>query len=85
MSPTTTIVQVLPDRDRLALLQAEHAALVMAARASVAAAEQGQADPLVFVRAQLDRHGQLPPAGASPVELLAVAAAAALARKAGAA
>ncbi|WP_214417065.1 hypothetical protein [Sphaerisporangium fuscum] len=77
----TSAVAPLSDHDRLLLLQVEHAALVAAARAAVAAAEQGQADPLVFLRAELGRHGQLPPAGASPVELLAVAAAARLARE----
>jgi hypothetical protein len=76
MTALTASAVALSDRDRLALLAAEHAALVAAARASVAAAALGQADALVFVRAELERHGQLPPASASPVEVLAVSAAA---------
>jgi hypothetical protein len=54
-----------------ALLAAEYGELLAAARAAVAAAELGQADPLVFVRHTLSRHGQLPPAGARPAHLLA--------------
>lgn len=59
------------DRTRLALLAAEHARLLAAARAAVAAAELGQPDPVALVRGLLASTGQLPPAGASPSELLA--------------
>lgn len=59
---------------RLALLRAEYARLVAAARASVAAAAAGQADPLVYVRAELARHGGLPPRGLTASAVLADAA-----------
>jgi hypothetical protein len=72
MTALTASAVSLSDRDRLALLAAEHAALVTAARASVAAAALGQIDPLVFLRAQLAKHGQLPPVGARPLEVLAM-------------
>ncbi len=45
----------------LALLRAEYARLVAAARASVTAARAGSAHPLVYVEAELARHGGLPP------------------------
>lgn len=58
-------------RDRSALLASEYAELLAAARASVAAAALGEADPLIHVRHVLARRGQLPLAGARPVVLLA--------------
>ncbi|MDR8415084.1 hypothetical protein MTP10_40935 [Nonomuraea sp. 3-1Str] len=62
---------VRTERDQAALLASEYAELLAAARASVAAAALGEGDPLIHVRHVLARHGQLPPAGARPVVLLA--------------
>jgi hypothetical protein len=56
---------------RLALLPAEYARLVTAARASVAAARAGGADPLVYVEAELARHCGLPPQDATVLAVLA--------------
>uniref|UniRef100_UPI003F49B386 hypothetical protein n=1 Tax=Streptosporangium sp. CA-256172 TaxID=3240076 RepID=UPI003F49B386 len=57
--------------DDLVLLVAEHAELLAAARATIAAAALGEGDPLIHLRHALAAHGQLPPAGARPVVLLA--------------
>jgi hypothetical protein len=57
--------------ERLALLRAEYAQLIAAARATVAAARAGASDPLVYVEAELARHGGLPPQGASVPTVLA--------------
>ncbi|MFF5115034.1 hypothetical protein [Streptosporangium sp. NPDC000509] len=65
-------------RQELALLVAEHAELLAAARATVAAAQLGEIDPLVHLRHALAAHGQLPPPGARPVVLLAACSAPAL-------
>ncbi|ACZ92015.1 hypothetical protein [Streptosporangium roseum] len=62
----------------LALIIAEYVELLAAARATVAAAALGEVDPLVHVRHALAAHGQLPPAGARPVVLLAQCAVPAL-------
>lgn len=62
----------------LALLVACYAELLAAARATVAAAQLGEVDPLVHIRHTLAAHGQLPPAGARPVVLLAQCAVPAL-------
>lgn len=59
------------DRQALALLRAEYAQLIAAARAAVAAALAGASDPLVYVEAELARHGGLPPQGASVPAVLA--------------
>jgi hypothetical protein len=53
------------DKLALALLPAEHAWFLAAARAAVAAAREGASDPLVHVEAELACHGGLPPQGAS--------------------
>lgn len=58
----------------LELLRVEYARLAAAARASVAAASAGQADALVYVRAELARHGGLPPRGVAVPVVLADAA-----------
>ncbi len=57
--------------ERLALLRAEYAQLIAAAHATVAAARAGASDPLVYVEAELARHGGLPPRGASVPTVLA--------------
>ena len=59
------------DKQALALLKAEYARLVTAARASVAAARTGTADPLIYVEAELARHCGLPAQGASVPVVLA--------------
>ncbi|MFC7382194.1 ATP-binding protein [Sphaerisporangium rhizosphaerae] len=61
----------LSDHDRLVLLTAAYAELLAHARAAVAAAEQGESDPIGYVRDVLVEHGQLPPAGVRPARLLA--------------
>jgi hypothetical protein len=56
---------------RLALLRAEYARLVAAARASITAARAGAPDPLVYLEAELARHGGLPPQDATVPAVLA--------------
>lgn len=46
--------------------------LLEAARASIAAQDAGETDPLIHVRHVLARHGQLPPAGMTPAQCLAL-------------
>jgi hypothetical protein len=58
-------------RHARAIEQAEHADLLAAARATLAAARDGEADPLYYLRDALDAHGQLPGVGQHPVQLLA--------------
>lgn len=55
----------------LALLRAEYSDLLAHARAAVAAARDGEADPTGYLTDTLHRHGQLPTAGQHPSELLA--------------
>jgi hypothetical protein len=66
-------VQAL-SHNELLMLAAAYSELLAAARASVAAAASGEDDPLVYVREHLADHGQVPPAGARPVVLLAQSA-----------
>ena len=68
------VAEVEEARSLLELLQVEYARLAAAARGAVAGAAARQADPLVYVRAELDRHGGLPPANASVTAVLADAA-----------
>lgn len=56
---------------RLGLTVAGYSALITACRAAVAADAQGDTDPLVHVRRVLAAHGQVPPAGMSPLAALA--------------
>ena len=83
-APVQVVCQVeeqLPDpaagaagaRLALALLRAEYARLVTAARASVTAARAGSANPLVYVEAELVRHGGLPPHDMTVPTVLAAA------------
>ncbi|GII03093.1 hypothetical protein [Planobispora takensis] len=53
------------------LLRGDYMALLAAARASIAAEQCCEAAPLVFLRAELDRHGQLPAAGERAMRVLA--------------
>lgn len=69
----STTATVFSDRDRLALLAADYAELLGHARAAIAAAQRGEADPTGYVRDLLAQRGQLPPAGAAPAQLLAAA------------
>jgi hypothetical protein len=59
---------------RLALLRADYARLITAARASVAAVRTGAANPLVYVEAELARHCGLPAQEATVPAVLADAA-----------
>jgi anti-sigma regulatory factor (Ser/Thr protein kinase) len=56
---------------RLAQSAADHAALIAACRAAVAASDRGDADPLTYVRGLLEERGQLPAPGSSPLLVLA--------------
>ncbi|GGS84490.1 hypothetical protein GCM10010156_48880 [Planobispora rosea] len=58
-------------RQDLVLIATEYGELLAAARATIAAAELGEPNPLEHLRHALKAHGQLPPAGARPVLLLA--------------
>lgn len=46
--------------------------LLEAARASIAAERDGETDPLIHVRHVLEAHGQMPPDGMTPVQILAL-------------
>jgi hypothetical protein len=46
--------------------------LLEAARAAIAAHRDGEADPLIYIHAVLEAHGQLPPADMHPVQILAL-------------
>ena len=54
-----------------AIVQAEYAELLAAARAAVAAERNGDTDPLAYVRGLLAERGQLPSPGAVPVQVVA--------------
>ena len=54
-----------------AIVQAEYAELLAAARAAVAAERNGDTDPLAYVRGLLAERGPLPPPGAVPVQVVA--------------
>jgi hypothetical protein len=58
-------------RSLLALVRATHANLLAAARATIAAARDGEADPMYYLRDELDAHDQLPPDHLHAAELLA--------------
>lgn len=68
---TALIRKTALDYDDLVLMVAEHAELLAAARATIAAAALGEDDPLIHLRHALAAHGQLPPEGVRPVVLLA--------------
>ena len=55
----------------LAIVTAEYAELLAAARAAVAAERNGDADPLGYVRGVLAERGQLPPDEASAAHVVA--------------
>jgi hypothetical protein len=75
---TADVPVLLAEIDRcrtlLALTRARHADLLAAARATVAAYRDGEADPLWYVRDELAANGQLPPAHLHATALLAQAA-----------
>ena len=60
-------------RNRLAIVRAEYASLLAAARADVAGAVvgDGDTDPLAYVRGVLAERGQLPPDGAAAQHVIA--------------
>ena len=58
-------------RSLLALVRAMHANLLAAARATIAAARDGEADSMYYLRDELDAHDQLPPDHLHSAELLA--------------
>ncbi|WP_433188741.1 hypothetical protein [Actinoallomurus sp. CA-150999] len=60
-------------RQRLRLLECQHAELLAHARAAVAAARRGELDPTGYIACLLEERGQLPPPEATPGELLAQA------------
>lgn len=60
-------------RDRLALTRAAYTELLACARAAVAAERDHAPDPLAYLRGVLAEHGQLPPDGMRPAQLLAFA------------
>jgi len=62
-------------RTLLALTRAQHADLLAAARATIAAARDGEPDPLYYIHDELNARGQLPPRHLHAAELLALAAA----------
>src|SRR5579859_7973696 len=66
------IPDLLADHDQArnlaAMASARYARLLAAVRAAIAAQAEGLPDPLCWVRDQLAEHGQLPPAGAVPVQ-----------------
>ena len=55
----------------LAIVQAEYAELLAAARAAVAAEHNGDTDPLAYIRGLLAERDQLPPDGAAAVHVVA--------------
>jgi hypothetical protein len=55
----------------LADLEVRYANLLAAARAAIAADHDGEANPLGYLRDELDQHGQLPDATMHPAQLLA--------------
>jgi hypothetical protein len=58
-------------RSLLALVRAMHANLLAAARATIAATRDGEADPMYYLRDELDAHDELPPDHLHAAELLA--------------
>ena len=58
-------------RSLLALVRAMHANLLAAARATIAAARDGEVDSMYYLRDELDAHDQLPPDHLHAAELLA--------------
>ncbi|MBT2208703.1 MULTISPECIES: hypothetical protein [Actinomadura] len=60
-------------RQELALVNVEYAELLAHVRAAVAAARDGELDPLVHLAGFLEERGQLPPDGVSASRLVAEA------------
>jgi hypothetical protein len=58
-------------RSLLALVRAMHANLLAAARATIAATRDGEADSMYYLREELDAHDQLPSDHLHAAELLA--------------
>ncbi|MFI0487536.1 hypothetical protein [Actinomadura sp. 9N215] len=60
-------------RNEFTLLSAEYAELLAHARAAVAAARDGELDPIAHLAGFLEERGQLPPAGTAAAQLAAQA------------
>jgi hypothetical protein len=58
-------------RSLLALVRVMHANLLAAARATIAATRDGEADSMYYLRDELDAHDQLPPDHLHAAELFA--------------
>jgi len=74
-SPTSPVLlaEIGRFRSLLALTRAQHADLLAAARAAIAAERDGEDDPLYYLRDELGARGQLPRRWMGPPELLALA------------
>jgi hypothetical protein len=70
---TRLLAEVRRLRLALAVQRGEHANLLAAARATIAAARDHEPDPLGYLRDELDAHGQLPAAQQHASQLLAFA------------
>jgi hypothetical protein len=70
---TRLLAEVRRLRLALAVEHVEHANLLAAARATIAALRDGETDPLGYLRDELDTHGQIPAADLHPRQILAVA------------
>lgn len=64
------LAEIHRGRSLLALTRVQYADLLAAARATLAADRDGEADPLYYVRDELAAHGQLPPKHLGSAELL---------------
>jgi len=66
------IAEITRLRSLLALSCASYANLLASARATLAGDRDGELEPLLYLRHELDSHGQLPPHDMHPSELLAL-------------
>lgn len=70
---TRLLAEVRRLRLALAVEHTEHANLLAAARATIAALRDGETDPIGYLRDELDMHGQMPADGLHARHILAVA------------
>jgi hypothetical protein len=66
------VAEIARGRALLVRSRAEHADLLAAARATVAAERDGEREPLWYLRDELAAHGQLPPKCLGALDLLAL-------------
>ncbi|MFI6325094.1 hypothetical protein ACIBG8_46790 [Nonomuraea sp. NPDC050556] len=71
---TTLLSELDGARQREQIVRGEYGALLTAARATIAADQSSEAEPLTHLRWELARHGQLPTGQTSPMRVLADAA-----------